>query len=353
MNFTRVFFYLFLIAVVIMGFVFFRWVFDYLLFATVFSYILSPAVSWLERKHIPRWLAVVCVYFSIALVITWFIYRYIPTLVEEGNNLLDLIQSDGASIEYFLTMPIIKSLHDFLASLDRQVPNMNLASSLVEFLEMAKNFLVALPKLIVDNYQLILNTLSYFFMIPLIGFFLLKDGNHLIKDIFKIVPNRYFELCIIIVNKVNEVVGNFLRAMIFEVISVTIMASVALSIVGVKNAVLIGMIAGVANIIPYFGPFIGTMVAIISILIDGNTSLMPIVNIIIAMYVVQMIDNNVVYPVVVGTTINMHPLIVLLTVLAGGLYGGIIWMLISVPLVYLVYNIAKVLVVNLKKFHLI
>ena len=116
---------------------------------------------------------------------------------------------------------------------------------------------------------------------------------------------------------------------------------------------MIGLCAGVANVIPYFGPFIGTAIAIITTLIDGNTSMMPILNIIIAMYIVQVIDNNIVYPVVVGTTINMHPLIVLLTVLAGGWYGGIIWMLISVPLVYLIYNVVKVLYVNLKRFQLI
>jgi predicted PurR-regulated permease PerM len=68
---------------------------------------------------------------------------------------------------------------------------------------------------------------------------------------------------------------------------------------------------------------------------------------------VQVIDNNVVYPVVVGTTIDMHPLWVLLTVLAGGWYGGILWMLISVPMVFLVYQLVMVLYTNLKEFRII
>jgi predicted PurR-regulated permease PerM len=73
----------------------------------------------------------------------------------------------------------------------------------------------------------------------------------------------------------------------------------------------------------------------------------------LAMWLVQVIDNNIVYPVVVGTTINMHPLLVLLTVLAGGWYGGILWMLISVPLVYLIYSVISVLYVNLKEYRII
>ncbi len=353
MNLTKVLFYLFLLAIVVLGIVFFRWVFDYLLLSIIFTYILAPFVSWFERRGVPRWAGVVLVYLSILIAITALIYRYTPKLVEEGSNLLDLMQSQSASSDYILSLPIVRSIHDYLHGLDARVPMLKLSDGLVETVDMLKDFMTKLPALVLDNYQMILSTLSFFAMIPLIGFFLLKDGSKMVRDVFKIVPNRYFELCIIIVNKINEMVGNFLRAMIFEVIAVSIMASIALSIIGVRNAVLIGLVAGVANIIPYFGPFMGTLVAITSILVDGNTTLMPIINVIIAMYIVQVIDNNIVYPVVVGTTINMHPLVVLLTVLAGGWYGGIIWMLISVPLVYLVYNIVKVLFVNLKKFHLI
>jgi len=68
---------------------------------------------------------------------------------------------------------------------------------------------------------------------------------------------------------------------------------------------------------------------------------------------VQLIDNNIIYPVVVGGTIKMHPLLVLLTLIAGGWYGGILWMLISVPLVYLTYNLIRVLYTNLKGFKII
>lgn len=72
----------------------------------------------------------------------------------------------------------------------------------------------------------------------------------------------------------------------------------------------------------------------VTVLFNGGTILSAI-TVILAMYIVQLIDNNIVYPVVVGGTINMHPLLVLLTLIAGGWYGGILfWMLISVPLVY-------------------
>jgi len=71
------------------------------------------------------------------------------------------------------------------------------------------------------------------------------------------------------------------------------------------------------------------------------------------MYIVQVVDNNIVYPVVVGTTIRMHPLVVLLTVITAGWIGGIIWMLVSVPLVYIVFSLVKVTHDNLKAFRII
>ncbi len=87
-------------------------------------------------------------------------------------------------------------------------------------------------------------------------------------------------------------------------------------------------------------------------LINGG-SILYVITVILAMYIVQLIDNNIIYPVVVGGTIKMHPLLVLLTLIAGGWYGGILWMLISVPLVYLTYNLIRVLYTNLKGFKII
>ena len=130
------------------------------------------------------------------------------------------------------------------------------------------------------------------------------------------------------------------------------MATIAFSIAGVPYPFLVGAIAGLANIIPYFGPFSGWAVSALSILLSGLNPVQLLWSG-LAMYSVQVIDNNIVYPVVVGTTIRMHPLIVLLTVITAGWIGGILWMLISVPLVYIVYNLVKVTHDNLKAFRII
>ena len=293
------------------------------------------------------------IYIIIAGIIALFTSRLVPALVQQGNNLFNILSSgEQLTGQYIITVPFIRRIYEFLQELDAQIPGLGMAPKLIEILDQTNVFLAKIPKLLIDNYKKIFSTISIIFTVPLISFFLLKDKYKLRKGIVKMFSNRYFELCIIMMRKIDSTIGNFLRAILFEIIAVGILASTALTIVGVPYSILIGATAGVANIIPYFGPFLGGALAVVTVLFNGGTILSAI-TVILAMYIVQLIDNNIVYPVVVGGTINMHPLLVLLTLIAGGWYGGILWMLISVPLVYLTYNLIKVLYTNLKGFKII
>ncbi len=353
MNWTKLWFFVLLIAVLVMGVFFYRSIFANLVYAMVFSYILDPFVSWFERRRVPRWLSVVGVYLVILGVLAWFTARFIPDLIKQGNYLFDLFKSgQHLSGQYIVNIPFVNGIYKFMQNLDTQIPGLALAPKMVEILDNVNSTLASIPKVLMDNYQNILSTLSLIATIPLLSFFMLKDKYKLRKAALELSSNRYFELCFIILRKFDTTVGTFLRAILFEVIAVGFMASIAFGIVGVRNPVLIGATAGVANIIPYFGPFMGGALAALTVLINGGPIIM-IVYAALAMYIVQVIDNNIVYPLVVGGTISMHPLLVLITVIAGGWYGGILGMLISVPLVYITYSLIKVLYINLKDFRII
>ncbi len=338
---------------IVAAMVFYSKVFVYLIGAVIFSYVLDPAVTWLEHKRIPRWLSVVVVYLTVAGLIAWFTSRMIPDIIAQANNLIAILNREGGiNKDILLEIPFLHGIYEYTLSLDGQIPGLDASGQFSKILDNATGFLSKLPKLLLDNYSTIIGAMSFIGMIPLISFFLLKDKHKLRKAVLKLSSNRYFELAIIILGKIDSTVGTYLRAMIFEVTAVSIMASIALSIVGVSNPILIGITAGVTNIIPYFGPFVAGALAVLTVLFEGGP-LIAIIYAAIAMWAVQVIDNNIVYPVVVGTTINMHPLLVLLTVLAGGWYGGILWMLISVPLAFLTYSLVSVLYTNLKEYRII
>ncbi|MGI6197720.1 MAG: AI-2E family transporter [Candidatus Cloacimonadaceae bacterium] len=351
-NYTKILFYLVLLTALGLGIWFYSYVFGYVVAALILAYILDPLVNAVERLRFPRWLAVVSVYIILAGAIAILIVTFAPSLYEQGTQLISLLQEENGATNPLVELPLLKDVHLILLDLETRVPILDLANEYVRFMDTVVDYLVELPKTLMQNYSAIIGAVSYVGMIPLISFFLLLDKVHFRKGILSLIPNRYFELSVILIGKIDETVGKFMRAMLFEVIAVALMTFIALSILGVPYAILIGVVAGVANIIPYFGPFIGGCVAVLSSLIAGQPTVM-IFWVILAMYLVQVVDNNLVYPVLVGKTIDMHPLIVLLTVLAGGWFGSLTWMLISVPLLFITYTMIKETYLNFKMFKLL
>ena len=189
-------------------------------------------------------------------------------------------------------------------------------------------------------------------MVPTLGFFFLKDREQFRQYLFKLIPNQYFELTVIIAERSDSVLKTFFRAMMLEMLIVAAMSSIAMIIVGVPYSIVVGLIAGIGNVIPYLGPAVGIVAATISILLSGSP-LVLIVSAIIALQIVQFLENRFIYPFVMAKSMEMHPMIILLTVLAGGYTMGFIGMLFAVPLVFLVKEIAIILIGNLRKFEIL
>ena len=121
-----------------------------------------------------------------------------------------------------------------------------------------------------------------------------------------------------------------MRGALLDAVFVAILSSIGLSIVGLDFAVFIGVFAGIANVIPYFGPLIGMIPAF---LIGWLTSdFVHGVLAVLVLVIVQQIDSNIIYPKVVGSSTGLHPLAVLLAVSVFGYFGGIIGMILAVPI---------------------
>jgi predicted PurR-regulated permease PerM len=353
MKLTRWFAYLLILAILVAGVMFYSWIFKNLFIAVIFAYIINPWVSWLERHRVPRLMGIFLVYIIMGVLITWAVLRLVPVIINEAQGLLAFLKTSSEKGEItLLKVPFIQNLQQRIDYLDIQVPILNLHDRFIDLINGIGKGMMNIPDFLVNNYQKILQAVSLIATVPLLSFFLLKDNVKFRKDFLHLIPNRYFEIVIIILHKIDEIVGKYLRALFYEILVVGSLASIVLTVLGVPYAVLIGFSAGFANIIPYFGPWLGGLFAVISILMAGMPPIM-ILYVALGMYLVQVIDNNFVYPVIIGTSMNMHPLIVLLTVLAGGWAFGLVGMLVSVPIVYLVYSLTKVLYTNLKEFNII
>lgn len=150
------------------------------------------------------------------------------------------------------------------------------------------------------------------------------------KALHLLLPQKAAAILNETLNDINKVLSAFIRGALLDALIIAILSSIVLSIIGLDFAVFIGCFAGVANVIPYFGPFLGMVPAfIVGAFTDGLTQGILAVLILL---LVQQIDCNIIYPRIVGSTTGLHPLFVLLAVSVAGYYGGILGMILAVPL---------------------
>ena len=177
----------------------------------------------------------------------------------------------------------------------------------------------------------VISGLTFVVIVPFVAFFFLKEGRRLTRCLMAFVPNAYFELCLNLMHQANKQIGNYIRGQLLAVLVVSVLSISGLSIIGVYYALPLGLLAGLANVIPYLGPLIGIVCSSIVALATGG-GLAMVAKVIVMFLIVQLIDNVLIQPTVVAKSVELHPLVVLFVVMVGSQLMGIVGMLIAVPL---------------------
>ena len=170
-------------------------------------------------------------------------------------------------------------------------------------------------------------------IILFLTFFLLNSGRQMKKAFIQIVPNRFFEVALVLIQGLDRQLGDYLRSRLIQTIILSIIASIGYWILGLRFAILIGIIAGLANLIPYIGPFIGAIPAIIVVFLDTRFGLgWSLLAVIILTLVIQIIDNAIITPLVIGKSVELGPVTTIVVVLLGEQLLGLIGLLMAVPI---------------------
>lgn len=167
----------------------------------------------------------------------------------------------------------------------------------------------------------------------IISIYLMKDKHFFIglwrKFLHLTLPQKRNAVLTETLSEINGVLSKFIRGALLDALIIAILSSIGLSVMGLEAAVFIGIFAGIANVIPYFGPVLGMIPAfLMGFCTDGFWHGVLAVAILI---VIQQIDANIIYPKIVGSSTGLHPLMVLLAVSIFGYFGGILGMLLAVP----------------------
>jgi len=177
---------------------------------------------------------------------------------------------------------------------------------------------------------------------PFLAFFFLRDGPKIKKALIRAVPNRYFEMALSIHYEVDRQIRSFFKGQCLEAMGVGLLAWIGLWWIGLNYAFFVGLVAGLTNLIPYIGPLVGSVVGVAVALIDGQSILLA-VKVVAVLMAVQFLDSALLSTLIVGYSVDLHPVLIVLAVIVGGKTMGVMGMLLGVPLLAATVATIKIL----------
>jgi predicted PurR-regulated permease PerM len=175
----------------------------------------------------------------------------------------------------------------------------------------------------------LLEAILVFFLAPVVAFYVLLDLDRIRDESLELVPAEHRNEVVHVSRNLGHAVGGFLRGQVLVAIIVGIFTSVGFLLIDLPFWLIIGLIAGFLNIIPFVGPWVGGILGVVVALVtrDVQTAIYAA----LVAFGVQQLDNNFVSPTVMRATVRLHPAVVILVLLAGGAIGGIWGLLLAVP----------------------
>ena len=291
--------------------------------AIVLNVVFSPLVAALERRDVTHERAVLICLLALGLVLGTLI-AILPGYV---SHEVDVVQAKWPETK----AKIDKLLLSAENAINSRVPDENRVDLVHEVPKRIKHategFVAELPGIVGEGVVAIL-------LIPLFTYFLLRDGRGMKKSLVAAVPNRYFEMTLSILYRVNQQVGNYLRGLLMEASADTVVAFLLCTVFGIPNAIIIAFVAGATTIAPLAGLVVALVVcpfiAIFSTTGDPLTMLMLVMA---AIALTHLIDNVVVAPLIMGHSVHMHPAAVIVSIIVAGKLFGVLGIILAVPAV--------------------
>jgi predicted PurR-regulated permease PerM len=311
-----------------------------LILAGAIVFLLNPIVTGLQHRHIPRALGTGLSYLGVAAIITLAVLIVAPLatrqyddlaaewpelrqdLEDSINDLSERSQEDNWPIE----IPTYDELEEQFSGNksvdtngDGEVSAAEKQDRFAEQLDTARELLLK-----------VFHVGIIFVLAPIIAFYLLVDLPHIRVSARALVPERARGDVMVVSRRLSHAIGGYFRGQLAVAIVVGTMASIGMLVIDLPFWLIVGMVAGLFNMIPLIGPWVGAVPGIIIALTTGG-GISKAVAVAVVMAVVQQIDNHFISPIVMQRAVKLHPAVVMLALLAGGTLGGFFGLLLAVP----------------------
>lgn len=308
-------------------------IFSLLFWSYFLAYLIEPLVEWLESKGLKRTWAIIMLFLTLFIITGLVLMLVIPRSMAQINEFVQQAPD------------IIKRLYELSQEYLRQIQQISMPERvMVEINNNIDHFQTYFLQILGNMTTWIgeaINRLIIVLMIPVLSFYILRDKDKIDLKLYYLMPSVIRVPVIGFMRRVDVVLGAWIRGQILVSLFIFGITLIALAAVGMKFALLLAIFSGITNIIPYFGPIIG---AIPGVIIAGFQAPNLLWRVIIVYTIVQQIENSFVSPVIIGNRIGLPPAIIMISLLVGGQFGGIVGLIFAAPIAAILNNLIEYLV---------
>ncbi|MCL6240518.1 chloramphenicol efflux transporter CxpE [Acinetobacter amyesii] len=297
--------------------------------AFLIAYLFSPLVDKLHNIGLPRWLSISLVFIGIGVAIFLSMWFLVPLVWEQLMYAKNNIPSNIHWVNY----TFLPWLSETFNLVPMEIDTEQMSAAIMEYIQ--TNYSAdSIQAMLLKVAQSGLNFIQIggtIVLIPIIAFYFLLDWERMLENMRRLIPRKYEKSTLTIVGECHEVLGAFVKGQFLVMFLLGVVYAVGLQLVGIEVGIIIGMIAGLASIIPYLGFAVGIISAIVACLFQFGLDWVHLALVLVVFMVGQAIEGYILQPFLLGDKIGLSPVAVVFAVLAGAQLAGLLGMLIALP----------------------
>ena len=303
----------------------------------IIAYIIRPIVLGLEKRNIPRAKGVMLVYLIGIITSLVFAIFIVPILIENTRELANTFPQISTEYKNKLNdMAILIDTSGYPADVKNMIlKEVNNVTGIIE-----NRLANTLRNISVNSIKMVAR-IGDFIIAMIIAYHLTKDSRFFKNYFISLIPRGWRGGIIAGFREIDDIMLNFIQGQILASVIIGFMEMIIFLVIGIRYAPILGIIGGISNIIPYFGPFIGAIPAVAITLIDSPAKTLWVI---VSFIVVQQIDNAFISPKIIEGKLGIHPVMTILMVMIWGKFFGIIGMLVAIPITAVMRVIFKRLI---------
>lgn len=293
----------------------------------IIAYALNPIINSFERRNIKRFYGVIIVYLSIVAMFFILSVLVIPSSGKEIRRFVSNLPiyfeqisdiMDGFYTKYYSTLGGLPPMFQGIENI------------VMENLVKLEGIISGSMTKFVGGVLSMASKLVNIVLTPILVLYFLVDKAYFKELLIKLIPNKYREDTLQLASIIDTSLKQFIKGRLIMSLYAGVMTTILLLVLGIEFPFVIGFITGVADIVPYIGPFLGYVPAVFFASFSG---IMKVIWVSIFWVLIQWTENNIVAPKIIGENMGMHPMVILLSIIIGGGVFGVFGMILSVPIV--------------------